>query len=339
MDQTKTDTPPATRLITSPESAAKLLRAGKLVAFGTETVYGLGADATNAQAVASIYEAKGRPSFNPLICHFASTEAAFTHVQPNALAEKLAQKFWPGPLTLVLPRRVGCPVSQLAGAGLPTLAVRVPAHPLAHELLKLADHPIAAPSANRSGRISPTSAAHVMADLDGRIAAVLDSGACEVGLESTVLDLSGPIPCLLRPGGITGEMLEAEIGPLASATTPGTAPVAPGMLASHYAPSLPVRLNVTVSGPDEAYLAFGPAPESPLVFQLSTAQNLTEAAARLFEGMHWLDEQAKAHGLSAIAAAPIPSTGLGLAINDRLSRAAAPRGSPPLAKSFPRNIE
>ncbi len=315
-----------TKLITSPKCAAQLLRAGRLVAFGTETVYGLGADATNAQAVAAIYEAKGRPSFNPLICHYASAEAAFAHVRPNELAGKLAEKFWPGPLTLVLLRRPGCPVSQLAGAGLPTLAVRVPAHPMAREVLRLANLPIAAPSANLSGRVSPTRAAHVLADLEGRIAAVLDSGPCDVGLESTVLDLSGDAPVLLRPGFITREMLEAEIGPLSNTVTPGTAPVAPGMLASHYAPALPVRLNVTTPGPDEAYLAFGPAPAGALIFQLSETRNLIEAAANLFEGLHWLDAQAAAHGLSGIAAAAIPAAGLGLAINDRLSRAAAPRG-------------
>ncbi|MGE4480448.1 L-threonylcarbamoyladenylate synthase [Acidocella sp.] len=332
MDQSRTDQP-ATKLIASPDQAARLLRAGELVAFGTETVYGLGADATNAQAVARIYEAKGRPSFNPLICHFPSAEAAFRHVRPNDLAEKLARKFWPGPLTLVLPRQAGCPVSQLAGAGLPTLAVRVPAHPTARELLTLTGLPIAAPSANRSGRVSPTRAAHVLADLEGRIAAVLECGPCQVGLESTVLDLSGEMPALLRPGFITREMLEAETGPLASAATPGAKPVAPGMLASHYAPTLPVRLNATAPGPEEAYLAFGPAPAKGLIFQLSDRQSLTEAAANLFEGLHWLDEHATRQGCAAIAAAPIPSTGLGLAINDRLSRAAAPRAAP-LAKPF-----
>ena len=325
MTASRTDNPEPTRLITNPDDAAQLLRAGRLVAFGTETVYGLGADATNAQAVAAIYEAKGRPSFNPLICHFASSEAAFAHVRPNPMAEQLAAEFWPGPLTLVLPRRASSAVSQLAGAGLPTLAVRVPAHPIAQETLRLAGLPIAAPSANRSGRISPTSAAHVLAELGGRIAAVLESGPCEMGLESTVLDLSGTAPVLLRPGFITREMLEARIGPLASPPAPGNAPKAPGMLASHYAPSLPVRLNAISPLPHEAYLAFGPAPAGGLVFQLSETQNLAQAAANLFQALHWLDEEAAKNGLAAIAAAPIPSTGLGLAINDRLYRAAAPR--------------
>lgn len=297
------------------------------MAFGTETVYGLGADATNAAAVAGIYQAKGRPSFNPLICHFATAAAAFAHVVPNAMARQLAARFWPGPLTLVLPRQPDCPVSHLAGAGLPTLAVRVPAPKLARDLLEQVGRPVAAPSANRSGRISPTSAAHVLADLNGRIDAVLDSGACLVGLESTVLDLSGPHPRLLRPGGITRDMIEPFTGPLEMATTPGNAPMAPGMLVSHYAPSLPVRLNATAPRPDEVFLAFGPTPAiNTTCFQLSESQNLTEAAANLFEGLHWLDQQAAGNGQRAIAIAPVPMAGLGVAINDRLSRAAAPRG-------------
>lgn len=318
-----------TALLTSEdvEKAASLLRAGQLVAFGTETVYGLGADATNPVAVAGIYEAKGRPSFNPLICHFNSVGVASDYVVFSPLGLSLAARFWPGPLTLVLPRRPDCEVAQLAGAGLPTLAIRVPAHELALALLRRAGRPIAAPSANRSGRISPTSAAHVLNDLNGRIAAVLESGACRIGLESTVLDLSGERPVLLRPGGITREMLEDFTGPLASANTPGTTPVAPGMLASHYAPSLPVRLNAVSPREDEAFLAFGPAPmKEGCCFQLSESENLLEAAARLFEGLHWLDNQAQTHGLRAIAVASVPMTGLGVAINDRLTRAAAPRG-------------
>ena len=306
--------------------AVELLRAGELVAFGTETVYGLGADACDGAAVAAIYAAKGRPSFNPLICHFADAETAFRYVKANKLAEKLAAKFWPGPLTLVLPRAETCPVSQLAGAGLPTLAVRVPAQPVALRLLAAFGGPVAAPSANRSGRISPTSAAHVLAELGGRIAAVLDSGACTVGVESTVLDLSGETPVLLRPGGVTLEALQAEIGPIAHAAGDAAAPASPGMLASHYAPGLPVRLNATEAAADEALLAFGPPlPGARLCFQLSATQNLNEAAARLFEGLHELDARAPALGLKRIAAQPIPAAGLGLAINDRLARAAAPR--------------
>jgi L-threonylcarbamoyladenylate synthase len=306
--------------------AAELLRGGKLVAFGTETVYGLGADACNGEAVAAIYAAKGRPSFNPLICHFASAAAAFHHVVGNPLAEKLAAKFWPGPLTLVLARREGCAVSQLAGAGLPTLAVRVPAQPVALELLNSFGGPVAAPSANRSGRISPTNAAHVFAELQGRIAAVLDSGPCTVGLESTVLDLTSGTPCLLRPGGVSMEALEAEIGPVARVTKAEGAMASPGMLLSHYAPALPVRLNAENVTPDEALLAFGePLPGARLVFQLSARGDLAEAAARLFEGLHVLDAEGARLGLKRIAAMKVPEQGLGLAINDRLARAAAPR--------------
>jgi L-threonylcarbamoyladenylate synthase len=306
--------------------AVELLRAGELVAFGTETVYGLGADACNAQAVAAVYAAKGRPSFNPLICHFAAAPITFRYVQANALAEKLAARFWPGPLTLVLPRAPGCPVAQLAGAGLPSLAVRVPAQPVALRLLAAFGGPVAAPSANRSGRISPTTAQHVLAELGGRIAAVLDSGPCPVGLESTVLDLTGETPVLLRPGGVTLEALQAEIGPIARARGEAATPASPGMLASHYAPSLPVRLNATAIGPEEALLAFGPAlPGARLSFQLSARGDMQEAAARLFEGLRALDEKAHDFGLNAIAVQPIPATGLGLAINDRLRRAAAPR--------------
>jgi L-threonylcarbamoyladenylate synthase len=306
--------------------AAALLHGGKLVAFGTETVYGLGADACNADAVAAIYAAKGRPSFNPLICHFADAQTAFRYVTPTPLAETLATKFWPGPLTLVLPRAPHCPVSQLAGAGLPTLAVRVPSQPMALQLLKTFGGPVAAPSANRSGRLSPTSAAHVLAELEGRIAAVLDSGPCAVGLESTVLDLSGPMPVLLRPGGVSVEALEAEIGPIQRATADTSAPASPGMLLSHYAPTLPVRLNAASMEAEEALLAFGPPLSgAKLVFQLSARKNLAEAAARLFEALHVLDAQGPERGLVRIAAMPIPVTGLGLAINDRLTRAASPR--------------
>ncbi len=309
--------------------AAEMLRAGALVAFGTETVYGVGADALNAQAVAAIFAAKGRPHFNPLICHYESEEAAFAHVEAPEMARRLADTFWPGPLTMVLPRRVTCPVALLAGAGLETLAVRVPAHPVAMRLCRAFGRPIAAPSANRSGGVSPTSVAHVMAGLEGRIAAVIESGACRVGVESTVVDLSGPEPFLLRPGGVNLEALEAAIGPVRRGITPGRAEASrtlrsPGLLVSHYAPALPLRMAAKDVRADEGLLAFGPPlPGAGAVFQLSESGNLNEAAARLFEGLHWLDAAA---GLAGIAAMPVPETGLGLAINDRLARAAAPRG-------------
>ena len=304
--------------------AAALLRAGALVAFGTETVYGLGADATNAEAVAGIFAAKQRPRFNPLICHYAEPEDPFADVVGHKLAERLARRFWPGPLTLILPRREPGRVALLTGAGLPSLAVRVPAHPLARALLAAAGRPVAAPSANRSGRISPTRAEDVLAELDGRIAAVLDCGPCAVGVESTVLDLTGPVPLLLRPGGVTAEALRDVVGPIAPAG-PVAGPEAvraPGQLASHYAPSLPVRLEATSVAADEALLAFGPPlPGAGAVFALSEAADLTEAAARLFAGLRALD----ASGMARIAVMPIPRHGLGLAINDRLARAAADR--------------
>ena len=311
--------------------AAALLATGELVAFGTETVYGLGADARNARAVAAIFDAKGRPHFNPLICHYASAEAAFAHVEPTPLAWRLAAAFWPGPLTMVLPRRITCPVALLAGAGLETLAVRVPAHATALALIAEFGGPIAAPSANRSGGISPTTAAHVLAALGGRIAAVLNSGPCAIGLESTVLDLSGALPFLLRPGGLSLEALEAVAGAIGRGVTPGQVEAvrtlrSPGLQVSHYAPALPLRMNATTLAPDEAVLAFGPAlPGAKLVYQLSDAADPVEAASRLFDGLLWLDEHAPDQGLSRIAAMPIPDAGLGFAINDRLARAAAPR--------------
>ncbi len=301
--------------------AAALLRAGELVSFGTETVYGLGGDATNDLAVAAIFAAKARPAFNPLICHYPSADAAFRTVIANDRAHRMAKAFWPGPLTLVLPRAHDCPVSLLAGADLDTLAVRVPAHDIARALLREADRPIAAPSANRSGKISPTTAEHVMAELSGRIAAVLDCGPCSVGVESTVLDLSDENAVLLRPGGVTLEAIEATIGTIVHLDTPGVLR-SPGLLASHYAPRTPVRLNASDVRSDEALLAFGPAlPGSGAVFNLSEASDLPEAAARLFAGLRALD----AAGLQRIAVMPIPERGLGRAINDRLRRAAAPR--------------
>lgn len=311
--------------------AATLLQQGELVAFGTETVYGLGADATNDRAVAGIFAAKGRPHFNPLIIHFPDAEAAWRHVAPSPLALKLAATFWPGPLTLVLPRQPDSKVALLAGAGLETLAVRVPAHPVAQALLLQADRPVAAPSANRSGQVSPTTPDHVLDGLGGRIAAVLDGGACAVGVESSVLDLSGDRPFLLRPGGATMEALAAVAGPIGRGIPHAVAQAArglrsPGLLVSHYAPSLPVRLNAVAVQADEALLAFGPPlPGAVDVFNLSPAGDLTEAAARLFAGLRWLDRQA-VPGVRGIAVMPVPEAGLGLAINDRLNRAAAPRG-------------
>jgi L-threonylcarbamoyladenylate synthase len=308
--------------------AAALLRDGRLVAFGTETVYGLGADATNAAAVAAVFAAKGRPTFNPLISHYPDAEAAFSSVVPNETARRLARNFWPGPLTLVLARAQKCPVVLLTGAGLDTLAVRVPAHPVAKTLLRAVGRPVAAPSANRSGRVSPTTAQHVLEGLDGRIDAVLDSGPCPVGVESTVLDLSGPHPVLLRPGGVPRETIEALLGCVLAGATPTTAGRlrSPGLLASHYAPSLPLRLAATAVAADEALLAYGPPlPGAGATFQLSEAGDLAEAAANLFAGLRALDAAGARLGLRGIAAMPVPQTGLGLAINDRLRRAAAPR--------------
>ena len=307
--------------------AATLLCGGALVAFGTETVYGLGADATDDRAVAAIFVAKDRPRFNPLICHYASADAAFADVIPNNDAHRLAAAFWPGPLTLVLPRVAGCRVSLLASAGLDTIAVRVPAHSVARALLRECARPIAAPSANRSGKVSPTTAQHVMTELTGRIAAVLDSGPCGVGVESTVLDLS-IAPTLLRPGGATAEAIEAVIGPLnrIDHTALTAMPRSPGMLTSHYAPRLPMRLDAHSVQYDEALLSFGtPLAGSAVAFDLSANGDLTEAAARLFDGLRKLDEAAVSRGLARIAVMPIPHHGLGLAINDRLRRAAAPR--------------
>ncbi len=296
--------------------AAELLRAGELVAFPTETVYGLGGDATNDRAVAAIFAAKERPRFNPLIAHVPDADAARALVQFDARADALAGKFWPGPLTLVLPRRADCPVSLLAGAGLDTLAVRVPAHPIARDLLRTVGRPIAAPSANRSGGLSPTTADHVMAELDGRIAAVIDGGPCRIGLELTVVDLCGDAPHLLRPGAITAEQLTQIIGPLSA---PGDATIrAPGMLAQHYAPTLPLRLDATRAEAGEAFLGFGPD-ATRATLNLSPSGDLVEAAANLFAYLRKLDRAP----YIGIAVGPIPETGLGAAINDRLRRGAS----------------
>jgi L-threonylcarbamoyladenylate synthase len=281
--------------------------------------------------VAAIFAAKGRPHFNPLICHFPDADAAFRHTQADAQAERLAAALWPGPLTLVLTRRPKGDISLLAGAGLDTLAVRVPAHPTALALLRAAGVPVAAPSANRSGAVSPTTAAHVMADLSGRIDAVLDSGPASVGLESTVLDLSGPHPFLLRPGGTPVAAIEALIGAVGRGISSDRAEASrilrsPGLLVSHYAPSLRLRVNATDASSDEALLAFGKPPAGAgLVWNLSETGNLTEAASRLFAGLRWLDEEGCRLGMVGIAAMTIPAGDLGDAINDRLQHAAAPR--------------
>jgi L-threonylcarbamoyladenylate synthase len=303
--------------------AAALLRAGRLVAFPTETVYGLGGDATDGLAVAAIFEAKARPRFNPLIVHVRDVAEAEALAVFNAPARRAAARFWPGPLTLVLPRRHDARLSLLASAGLDTAAIRVPAHPVAQALLREAGRPIAAPSANRSGRVSPTEAAHVAEDLGDEVALILDDGPTPVGLESTVLDLSGEAPALLRPGAVTFEALTEMLGPIA---LPGSGlPKSPGMLASHYAPRLPVRVAATEARPGEALLAFGPDAPSGFaeVLWLSRSGDLAEAAANLFAMLRRLDRPP----FTGIAVMPIPEHGLGRAINDRLRRAAAPRGS------------
>ncbi|SKA20062.1 L-threonylcarbamoyladenylate synthase [Enhydrobacter aerosaccus] len=308
--------------------AADLLRAGELVAFPTETVYGLGADATNERAVAAIFEAKGRPRFNPLISHVLDAASARRFVQWNESAEKLAARFWPGPLTMVLPRAKDSPIAQLATAGLETVAIRAPSHPVAQALMRAADLPIAAPSANRSGAVSPTRADHVAESLGERVPLIIDGGPCLVGVESTVLDISGQTPVLLRPGGATREAIEAVIGPIAvshALPTGDAARSSPGQLESHYAPSRPVRLNATSVSLEEGLLAFGPNPPAgaALSYNLSPTGDLAEAAANLFAQMRALDRP----GIGRIAVMPIPESGLGLAINDRLRRAAADDGS------------
>jgi len=297
--------------------AAGLLRDGALVAFPTETVYGLGADARQGAAVAAIYAAKGRPAFNPLIVHVAQAQAAQRFVVWSDAADQLARAFWPGPLTLVLPLRDGHGLSSLVTAGLPTLAIRVPAHATARALLAAFDGPVAAPSANPSGRISPTTAAHVMARLDGRIAAVLDDGPCAVGLESTIISVSADSAVLLRAGGLPTERIAAALGtPLATAGA-GAAITAPGQLSSHYAPRGAVRLEAVHAHAGEHLLGFGRVSGT---LNLSPRGDLAEAAANLFDHLHRLDAMG-----GAIAVAPVPDHGLGRAINDRLRRAAAPR--------------
>jgi L-threonylcarbamoyladenylate synthase len=309
--------------------AVHRLQAGGLVAFPTETVYGLGADATDGRAVARVYEAKGRPSFNPLIAHVVDLAAARALARFDADAEKLAEAFWPGPLTLVLPKASGCPVAELATAGLDSIAVRVPHHPVAQKILAAFGRPIVAPSANRSGHVSPTTAAHVLADLRGRIDLIVDGGATPVGVESTVVACLDA-PALLRPGGLPRAAVEAALGrPLADpsiAMAADDAPLAPGMLTSHYAPRTPLRLNADRVASGEALLAFGPAlaegaGSAATTLNLSQRGNLIEAAANLFSHLRALDGA----GAKTIAVMPIPHDGLGEAINDRLARAAAPR--------------
>jgi L-threonylcarbamoyladenylate synthase len=302
--------------------AARALRQGRLVAFPTETVYGLGAIATDDGAVAGIYRAKGRPRHNPLIVHLAGLATVPPVVVLDARARAVAEAFWPGPLTLVLPRAPGSPISAVATAGLDTVAVRVPAHPVAHALLEAVGLPVVAPGANPSGLVSPTTAQHVAVDLGAVVDLVLDGGACPVGVESTVLDLSRPTPRLLRPGGLDRAALERLVGPLASGPDEAV-PRAPGQLASHYAPRLPVRLDALDVAADEALLAFGPTPlpGAMAVRNLSPTGDPAEAARNLFAMLRELDTS----GARAIAVMPIPAAGLGEAVHDRLRRAAAPR--------------
>jgi L-threonylcarbamoyladenylate synthase len=325
---------PSTRVMTViPEGVAeavRCLKAGGLVAFPTETVYGLGADATNARAIARLYDAKGRPAFNPLIAHVHDDAAACDLGKLDPVAIRLAEVFWPGPLTLVVPRQSGCPVAELATAGLATIAIRVPAHVVARDLLAAFGGPIVAPSANRSGHVSPTTAQHVLSDLRGRTDLLLDGGPSRVGLESTIVACIGE-PMLLRPGGLPRADIERVLGhPLAdsppSAEASDEVPIAPGQLASHYAPRAPLRLNANSVHAGEVLLAFGeplpPGSDHALdIRNLSPSADMIEAAANLFSYLRALD----ALGAPAIAVMPIPHTGLGEAINDRLRRAAAPR--------------
>jgi L-threonylcarbamoyladenylate synthase len=309
--------------------AARLLAEGGLVAFPTETVYGLGADATNPAAVAGIYQAKGRPSFNPLISHVTDLEQARQIGVFNADASALAS-FWPGPLTLVVPKTASCAVAELATAGLDTIAIRVPAHSVARAILEAFGRPVVAPSANLSGHVSPTTAAHVASDLSGRIDLIVDGGPVDVGVESTVVGCFEE-PMLLRPGGLPREAIERVLGrrllqPPHDAASETTQPLAPGMLSSHYAPRTKVRLNATDIEPGEALLAFGPAAlpgasDALVAMNLSARSNLAEAASNLFGYLRALD----ARGARAIAVMEIPNDGLGEAINDRLRRAAIGR--------------
>lgn len=300
-------------------AAAAILQNGGLVAFATETVYGLGADARNGRAVARVFQAKERPAFNPLIVHVATLEMAQNIAEFNDTALRLATVFWPGPLTLVLPLRRDAGLSPLVTAGLDTIGLRLPEHGVARDLLSRFGGPVAAPSANPSGKISPTTARHVADGLAGKIDAILDAGPCSVGLESTIIALD-PVPTLLRPGGLPIEAIERCLGITLATHIPSENPNAPGQLASHYAPTAPIRLNAVSKRAGELKLGFGPDKEADL--NLSPTADLIEAAANLFLHLHELDGRNSA----AIAVSPIPQKGLGVAINDRLSRAAAPRG-------------
>ncbi|MPZ37799.1 MAG: threonylcarbamoyl-AMP synthase [Rhizobiales bacterium] len=325
---------PSTRVIKADSeavaAAARCLAAGGLVAFPTETVYGLGADAQDGIAVARLYDAKGRPAFNPLIAHVPDMAAARGLARFDAAAERLATMLWPGPLTLVLPKAEGRTVADLATAGLDSIAVRVPDHPVAREILTAFGRPVVAPSANRSGHVSPTTAQHVLADLRGRIDLIVDGGATPVGVESTIVSCLAE-PVLLRPGGVPRAAIERVLGqslddaPLQPDGDEGEAPLAPGQLASHYAPRSALRLDATTVSASEALLAFGPqtpAGSEPVrTLNLSTRGDLIEAAANLFSYLRALDSA----GAASIAVMPVPHHGLGEAINDRLRRAAAPR--------------
>jgi L-threonylcarbamoyladenylate synthase len=301
--------------------AALALASGEIVAFPTETVYGLGANALDASAVTKIFAAKERPRFNPLIVHVLGLEQAAEYAVVDATARKLAEAFWPGPLSLVLPKRSACAIADLVTAGLDTIALRAPAHPVARALLAESGLPIAAPSANRSGRISPTTAAHVEAELDDVPAMILDGGPCQLGLESTVIGLNDSVPVLLRTGALPREAIEAVLGQRLATADARAAPISPGQLASHYAPLAPLRLDTTCPHVGEALLAFGPeAPDfaGPTI-NLSPSGDIDEAAVNFFAALRCLD----AAGADAIAVMPIPTHGLGEAINDRLRRAAA----------------
>lgn len=325
----------ADALLASPaltDDVVTALRAGGLVGVPTETVYGLGADATNPAGVAAIYAAKGRPTFNPLIAHAADLAGAEAHGVFDADARALAEAFWPGPLTLVVPRRADSRVAPGALAGLATIAIRVPDSPAVRRLAARLGAPLAAPSANRSGRVSPTSADDVVAELGAALAFVIDGGPCRIGVESTIVGLTGGAPVLLRPGGLPREAIEAVLGrPLLVPGVDPDRPSAPGQLASHYAPQAAVRLEAEEVRRGEALLAFGPlllpgAEHAAAIRNLSTTGDLAEAAANLFAMLRALDES----GAAVIAVAPIPAGGLGDAVRDRLARAAAPRAAHPL---------